>query len=162
MSRKDNDRAAQGGSIAAHILAFVGVTLLAAVVLLTAAGLIFFLMVLFNCSAVLLCSNPQHRFKGLYYFLFLYISWTAHHSSEFDSSCSLYNNIIATFYIKLSRCKKINFPCCPESYPDYFCHPCQFSFIVSKSSSIASSRLTFAFILDLALSRPSRMFSIPS
>lgn len=39
MSRKDNDRAAQGGSIAAHILAFVGVTLLAAVVLLTAAGL---------------------------------------------------------------------------------------------------------------------------
>ncbi len=39
MSRKDYDRAASGGSIAGHILAFVGVTLLAAVILLVAAGL---------------------------------------------------------------------------------------------------------------------------
>lgn len=39
MSRKDKDNAASGGRIAAHILAFVGVTLLAVVVLLTAAGL---------------------------------------------------------------------------------------------------------------------------
>lgn len=39
MSRKDNDSAASGGRIAAHILAFVGVTLLAAVILLAAAGL---------------------------------------------------------------------------------------------------------------------------
>lgn len=39
MSRKDKDNAASGGRIAAHILAFVGVTLLAAVILLAAAGL---------------------------------------------------------------------------------------------------------------------------
>lgn len=39
MSRKDNDSAASGGRVAAHILAFVGVTLLAVVILLVAAGL---------------------------------------------------------------------------------------------------------------------------